>query len=102
MLSSKDLETLAAIYREALRVKKFGFTASEFQRSKEEYLSQLEKRYTNRDKIKNAEFGDAYRDNYLENEPIPSIEDEYQIKTQLVNSPMINVDIINMIAKERR
>lgn len=96
----KDLETLAAIYREALRVKKFGFTASEFQRSKEEYLSQLEKRYTNRDKIKNAEFGDAYRDNYLENEPIPSIEDEYQIKTQLVNSPMINVDIINMIAKE--
>ena len=96
----KDLETLAAIYREALRVKKFGFTVSEFQRSKEEYLSRLEKRYTNRDKIKNAEFGDAYRDNYLENEPIPSIEDEYQLMTQLVNAPMINVDIINMIAKQ--
>ena len=96
----KDLETLAAIYREALRVKKFGFTPSEFQRSKDEYLSQLEKRYTNRDKIKNAEFGNAYRDNFLENEPIPSIEDEYQLMTQLVNAPMINVDIINMIAKE--
>ncbi|MBQ7420913.1 MAG: insulinase family protein [Prevotella sp.] len=94
----KDLETLAAIYREALRVKQFGFTASEFDRSKEEYMSQLEKQYTNRNRIKNAEFGDQYRDHYLENEPIPSIEEEYQIMQQLTQ--FVNADVINMFAKE--
>ena len=96
----QDLETLAALYREAQRVRQHGFTPSEFQRAKDEYLSQLEKRYANRNKIKNSQFGDQYRDNYLSNEPIPSIEDEYQIMSQLAAAPIINVDIINGFAKE--
>ncbi|MBQ1853418.1 MAG: insulinase family protein, partial [Prevotella sp.] len=96
----QDLETLAALYREAQRVRQHGFTPSEFQRAKDEYLSQLEKQYANRNKIKNSQFGDQYRDNYLSNEPIPSIEDEYQIMSQLAAAPIINVDIINGFAKE--
>ena len=95
----KELETLASLYREALRVKLHGFTQAEFDRSKEEYLSQLEKQYTNRNKIKNAQFGDRYRDHFLENEPIPSIEDKYQIMSQMI-VPNISLDIVNMYAKE--
>ena len=95
----KALETLAALYREALRVKQHGFTQPEFDRSKEEYLSQLEKQYTNRNRIKNAQFGDQYRDHYLENEPIPSIEDKYQIMNEMI-APAITLDIVNMYAKE--
>lgn len=95
----KDLEALAAMYREAQRVRQFGFTPGEFDRAKAEFTSQLEKQFTNRNKIKNSQFGDQYRDHFLENEPIPSIEDEYQIMTQGI-IPALNVDIINQFAKE--
>ncbi|RRC99847.1 M16 family metallopeptidase [Prevotella sp. OH937_COT-195] len=96
----KDLDVLSVLYREAQRVRQFGFTPGEYDRVKAEYLSQLEKEYNNRDKVNNATFGNAYRDNYLDNEPIPSIETKYQVMSQLLGSPMINVDIINEYAKE--
>ena len=85
-------------YREAQRVRQFGFTATEYDRTKAEYLSQLESSYENRNKIKNDQFGDEYRDNYLGNEPIPGIETEYQIMSQLI--PMLPVDMINEYAKD--
>ena len=94
----KEIETLQAIYREAQRLKQFGFTPSEFDRAKQEYLSQLEKRYTNRNKIYNAEFGDQYRDHFLENEPIPAIEDLYQIMQQI--APMIPLEAVNMAVQQ--
>lgn len=94
----KALETLAALYREAQRVKQHGFTPTEFERSKEEYLSQLEKQYTNRNKIKNADFGNQYRDHFLDNEPIPSVEKEYELMKMIV--PSVNLDIVNMFANE--
>ena len=34
----------------------FGFTATEYQRAKDEFMSQMEKAYTNRDKMKNEQF----------------------------------------------
>ena len=94
----KDLETLAAIYREAQRVKQYGFTPSEFDRAKQEYMSQLEKQFTNRNKIKNSDFGDQYRDHYLENEPIPSIEQEYEIMQQV--APMVPLEAVNQALKQ--
>ena len=96
----KDIEALAAIYREAQRVRQYGFTAGEFARMKAEYLSQLEANYVNRNKIKNSQYGDELRDHYLSNEPIPSKEDEYQIMKQLVEMPALNVNVINNYAKE--
>ena len=93
-----ELQALAAMYREAQRVRQFGFTATEYDRTKAEYLSQLESSYANRNKIKNDQFGDEYRDNYLGNEPIPGIETEYQIMSQLI--PMLPVDMINEYAKD--
>lgn len=94
----KDLETLAALYREAQRIKLYGFTPGEYDRAKSEYMSVLEKQYTNRDKTKNAYFGDLYRDHFLDNEPIPSIEDNYQIMAQV--TPMLPVEMINEYAKQ--
>ena len=94
----KDLETLAAIYREAQRVKQYGFTPSEFDRAKEEYMSRLEKQYTNRNKIKNSEFGDQYRDHFLANEPIPSIEEYYEIMKQM--APMIPLEAVNQALQQ--
>ena len=94
----KDMETLQTIYREARRALEFGFTATEYERAKADYLSALEKRYTNRDKRKNAEFGDQYRDHYLSNEPIPPLDVLYQLMQQL--APNIPISAINQMVPE--
>ena len=94
----KDMETLQVLYREARRVREFGFTATEYERARADYLSGLEKRYTNRDKRKNAEFGNAYRDHYLTNEPIPPLDMLYQTMQQI--APNIPVQAINQMLPE--
>lgn len=94
----KDMETLQTLYREARRAREFGFTATEYERAKADYLSSLEKQYTNRDKRKNAEYGNEYRDHYLDNEPIPPLDVLYMMMQQL--APSIPVQAINMMLPE--
>ena len=94
----KDLETLTALIREARRIAKFGFTATEYERAKADFLSGLEKQYTNRAKIKNDQYGNDYRDHFLNGEPIPSIDDLYQIMSML--APQIPVEVINQVLPE--
>lgn len=96
----KDLEALATVYRETLRAREFGFTPTEFERSKAEYLSQIESAYLNRSKITNDQYGDDLRDHYLGNEPIPSPEDSYRIMKQIIEMPALNVNVINSYVKE--
>ena len=91
----KEMETLQVLYREAKRAREFGFTATEYARAKADYLSNLEKQYTNRDKRKNDEFGNAYRDHYLDNEPIPPLDVLYQTMQQI--APNIPVQAINQL-----
>ena len=92
----QELAGLSAGVRELKRVKEFGFTATEYERAKSEYLSRLEKVYNNREKHPNDAYCQQYVRNFIENEPIPSIEDEYQIMNAL--SANIPVEIINQIA----
>ena len=94
----KEIETMQAVMREAKRAKDFGFTATEFARAKADYLSALEKRYTNRDKMKNEEFADSYIENFLENDPIPSVEDLYQTVTMLAQQ--LPFEIVNQFAQQ--
>ena len=94
----QTVEALAAVYREALRAAKFGFTATEYNRYKENYMSALDKAYSNKDKRYNVQFCNEYKENFLANEPIPSIDDEYDLMKQVV--PMLPVDMINEVMKE--
>lgn len=94
----KELEGLATALREMKRAKDFGFTATEYERAKSNYLSQLEKIYNNREKYRTNDYCSQYVQNFINAEPIPSIETEYNLMNQIV--PMIPVDIINMMAKE--
>ena len=94
----RDMDALTAIMREARRAALFGFTATEYERAKADFLSSLEKQYTNRAKITNAQYGDDYRDNFLAGEPIPSIESLYQMMQMI--APSIPVDVINMALPE--
>jgi zinc protease len=94
----KDLETIQAVTREVKRAHDFGFTATEYARAKADYLSALEKAYTNRDKKKNAEYANEYIENYLEKTPIPSLEDLYQTMNMLVQQ--LPVEVINQVAQQ--
>ncbi len=94
----KAVESLKAVYTEALRAAKFGFTATEFARYKQDYLSSLDKMYSNKDKRPNSQLYRALVDNFLDNEPMPSIEFTYPVMKQIV--PMIPVDAVNAMMKE--
>ena len=94
----KEIETMQAVVREAKRVHDFGFTATEFARAKEEYLSQIEKYYTNRDKMKNEQFADQYIENFLENDPIPSVEDYYNTMNMLAQQ--LPFEVVNQFAQQ--
>ena len=89
---------VSAVMREVMRATKFGFTPTEYARAKSEYMSQLESVYTNRDKRNNSVYCNLYTRNFLDNEPIPSIDDEYMIMQQL--SPAIPVEAINETMKQ--
>ncbi|WP_294599117.1 M16 family metallopeptidase [Bacteroides sp. GD17] len=86
---------LEAIYREALRAKRSGFTATEYARCRSEYLSGLEKAYKNRSQQENESLVQAYVEHFLNNEPIPGIENEYQMMNMLANR--IPVEAVNQL-----
>ena len=93
----KVKEAYAAFLREAKRVRDFGFTATEYARAKENFMSGMETMYENRNKMKNEQFTTQYVDHFTDNEPIPSLEDEYKIYQMVV--PKLPVDIINNAMK---
>ena len=88
---------LKAAFIEARRAAQFGFTATEYQRYKQNFLSQLDKQYSNKDKRFNSQFVNEYVKNYLAKEPIPSLDDYYQVMTQVV--PMLPLETINELMK---
>lgn len=94
----KDLEALADATKELMRVRQHGFTAGEFGRAKSDFISWVEKGYANRDKRENDRFGDACRDNYLNNEPLVDMDTEYAIWNQIDKS--VTLDMVNDFVKQ--
>lgn len=91
-------EALEALLREQERARRFGFTESEYTRAKAEYLRKLESAYNERDKEKHITYAQEYIRHYLDNEPIPGIENEYAIMNQI--APNIPVQVINQMMGE--
>ncbi len=91
----RSLETLA---RENFRVYQHGFTQTELDRTKADYLRSLENKYKERDKVKNQNLVWEFFAHFTENEPIPGIEFEYMFSQALL--PTISIDEVNALAKE--
>lgn len=91
-------EGFKSVLREIERARQFGFTESEYVRARAEFLRQLESAYQERDKRRNEQYVDEYVRHFLDNEPIPGVENEYQLYNQL--APAIPVDALNMLMKE--
>ena len=91
-------EAVKTVFSEARRAAEFGFTQTEYGRSKANTLSALDKQYSNKDKRYNSQFVNQYVQHFLANEPIPSIDDSYQLMKQLV--PVIPIDAVNEVMKQ--
>lgn len=81
----------------AEKIKRYGFTAAEFERAKTEMLSSYERSYNERNTRENISFAREYYRNYLDGEPIPGIEWEYQFVQGLL--PQLPVAMVNELAK---
>ena len=93
----KEAEGLNALLIEAEKIKRFGFTGAELERAKTNLLKRVETAYKDRDHQKNNDLVREYVRNYLDNEPIPGIEWEYQTLQMVL--PKLTVDMVNQVAK---
>ena len=91
----KMKESVAVLYREMLRAKRHGFTESEYVRARAEYLTQLESAYNERAKVKSQRYCKEYVRHFIDNEPIPGIENEYALMNQL--APNLPVELVNQV-----
>ena len=91
--SNDIIAPLQAVYREILRAQRGGFTQSEYERARNEYLSSVERIYNNRATRENGTFVNEYVGNFKDNDPIPGIETEWPLIQQIAMS--IPVQVIN-------
>jgi zinc protease len=91
-------QTISTVLLENRRVQQFGFTQTELDRQKENYLKSLENRYKERDKTESRNFADQYVAGFLNETTTASIEFNYEFGKQIV--PTITLEEINALAKE--
>ena len=66
-----------AVAAETERARKFGFTATELERAKQNALQQLQNAYKEKDKTPSETYVQEYEQNFLNGEAIPGIDFEY-------------------------
>ncbi|HWR99836.1 MAG TPA: insulinase family protein [Prolixibacteraceae bacterium] len=95
--TNKDTEVaLRALLTENRRMQQYGFLAGELERAKINLLREYETAFNERDKQVNNKYVQEYVNLFLENEPSPGIEWEYNfIKNRLAN---ISVEEVNRVA----
>jgi zinc protease len=97
MIKGSNIEKgLKAILDESARAKKFGFTATEFERAKKSYMVSQENAYKEKDKTESEQLVDGLVSAFIENENLTSIEFNYQFTKQYIGG--ITLDEVNQIA----
>jgi zinc protease len=89
---------LKAIYTEAERAKKSGFTDAELERVKASLMTSYDSYYKQKDKITNDKYISEMEDYFLANEPLPSIDFEYDFVKNIL--PAVKADEISSLFKK--
>ncbi len=79
-------KALTAIYTEAERAKRFGFTPGELERVKANVLTSYDNYYKQKDKIPNDKYINQIENYFLTAEPLPSIDFEYDFVKNVLPS----------------
>ncbi|HJZ81415.1 MAG TPA: pitrilysin family protein, partial [Pyrinomonadaceae bacterium] len=108
---SKDAATLAAFVKEdgiergldallseAARVARFGFTATELDRQKQNTLRSYEQYALEKENTESGDRAAEYIRNFLDDEPLPSPDYEYALQKKFL--PGVTLDEVNRLAKE--
>lgn len=91
-------KSLEIALTELKRLNEFGFTENEFKNAKLEVLKWYEKSFKEKDKKESGEYTWTYYGHFLDNEPIPSEEFNYEFAQKMV--PGITIDEVNKLTKE--
>jgi zinc protease len=90
----RGLETLLT---EAARVEQFGFTQSELDRTKANMLRGIERAFDERANRRSSVFVNEYTRAYLENEPIPGLDYEFELYQRFL--PEITLAEVNEVGR---
>ena len=95
--NSENLNGLKAFEEELERVKKYGFTQAELDRTKINMLNSIDRQLKEGNKTESANYVEEYLRNFLTREPIPGIEKENQYYKELL--PQITIEDVNAVSK---
>lgn len=90
--------TLATMVKETERVRRYGFTQSEYDRARINVLKQYESAYNERDNQKNSAYTREYVSHFTEGGYIPGIETEYALINQI--APNVPLEQVNQFIQE--
>ena len=82
---NEEAKALEAIYSEAERAKRFGFTDGELSRAKARLISDYENYYKQKDKINNDTYIGGIQDHFLTGEPLTSIDFDYDFLKKVID-----------------
>jgi zinc protease len=83
---NEEAGALEAIYTEAERARKFGFTKGELDRAKAKMISDFENRYKQKDKINNDTYAEDIQSYFLTGEPLTSMDFDFDFLKQVIGS----------------
>ena len=92
------LEGLEAAIAEAQRVERFGFTATELEREKQNTLRSFERMLTQKETRTSASHAAEHIRNYLTGESLPGADLEYALNQRFL--PQITLEEVNKLSKE--
>ncbi len=90
-------ESIEKLLEENERVRRFGFTQTEFDRQKEDLLSRYEKAAKEADKTESAALAGEYVGHFLSGEPIPGAQKKFRYLKNLL--PGITLEDVNHLSK---
>lgn len=98
VLEERVEDGLGALFREAERVARHGFTASELERQKTEQLRGIRQAYDTRMDRTSSSFASEYIRAFLDGESIPGIEYEYELYQRFI--PEITLEEVNEVGQD--
>jgi len=94
----REFEGLKALLLETEKINRYGFTVSEFERARIDLMRTVENAYNERNNQRNTALVQQYLQHFLNAEPIPGIEWQYEALKEML--PQLNVEMINqMVAR---
>ncbi len=92
---NKEIEAFELFMTEFVKVQRYGFTESELERVKVQFLRSYESYLQNKDKISNDDWAETFQKHFLAAEPAPAVEWEVKFAQDVI--PTITLQEVNSV-----